>query len=234
VRHYFDANGHVNGIEVFDDDVVADALMVVTKLDRVRSISLTTRRLGEREFRLLASIENLDYLWAPDADMGDEFASQLARNKQLKSLDLGGQDLTAAGLAQFANISTLEKLSVGRLSVMVPELGSLENLSELSLSFSEPGVFTDADLACVCQLTKLRRLSLASTDITDDGLAALASLKNLERLSLDGCKITDAGLLRLVKMLPKLKSIGVAETQVTADGVEEFKSLRPGCGVRRN
>ncbi|HJS07016.1 MAG TPA: hypothetical protein VJ809_05125 [Pirellulales bacterium] len=55
---------------------------------------------------------------------------------------------------------------------------------------------------------------------------------NLENLYLKGSRITDAGLLQLAE-LPKLKSLSLDDTEVTSEGVAEFKKIRPNCKVGR-
>jgi hypothetical protein len=60
----------------------------------------------------------------------------------------------------------------------------------------------------------------------------LRKLVNLENLYLKGSRITDAGLLQLAE-LPKLKSLSLDDTEVTSEGVAEFKKIRPNCKVGR-
>ncbi len=66
--------------------------------------------------------------------------------------------------------------------------------------------------------------------ISDQGLMHLQTLTKLQRLSLQGGSVTDEGLVGLAK-LPKLKSLSLYEMQLTPDGRDRFKQLRPDCEV---
>jgi hypothetical protein len=94
----------------------------------------------------------------------------------------------------------------------------------------DPGRLTDATLARIRPLVRLRELSLGGQKITDDGLANLSGLVRLESLDLKGDAITDAGLEHLVR-LPSLKSVDLQRTRVTAGGVRGFEAARPGVLV---
>ncbi len=83
---------------------------------------------------------------------------------------------------------------------------------------------TDADLAPIARLTRLRKLYLTGTPITDAGLVPLEDLARLEVLDLAGTKITDAGLAHL-EDLPKLRLLDLSHTNVTAAGLEHLKKL---------
>ena len=83
---------------------------------------------------------------------------------------------------------------------------------------------TDADLACLKQLTKLRSLSLIDTKITDAGLENLRGLTHLKALDLAGTDVTDAGL-KNIEGLIKLRSLNLMGTKVTDAGMRYLKGL---------
>lgn len=58
-------------------------------------------------------------------------------------------------------------------------------------------------------------------DVTDDLVAKLKDLPNLRELDLNDTPVTDKGL-EAVAALPKLDSLRIARTKVTADGVAKF------------
>src|SRR5262245_38563260 len=87
-------------------------------------------------------------------------------------------------------------------------LGNLTRLRELNLEFSE---VTDNGMSHLAKLSQLERLNLRGTSITDTGLKELKGLRNLRYLSLPMPPglITDAGLAHL-KQMTKLTSLDVS------------------------
>ena len=80
---------------------------------------------------------------------------------------------------------------------------------------------TDADLAAVAQLPRLRELNLRETLVSDPGLEAVAGLGNLEFLGLTGTLVTDAGLQHLAG-LQQLRFLTLGHTIVTDAGLESL------------
>jgi hypothetical protein len=83
---------------------------------------------------------------------------------------------------------------------------------------------TDAGLAHLNELTRLRVLDLTDTQVTDAGLAHLTGLKGLQRLHLTGTKVTDAGLAHLTN-LKRLTHLYLCDTGVTDAGLAHLKRL---------
>jgi mono/diheme cytochrome c family protein/uncharacterized membrane protein len=78
---------------------------------------------------------------------------------------------------------------------------------------------TDAGLASVGEMRRLRRLHLDQLKVTDSGLARLSRLRQLEYLNLRGTLVTDKGLAAL-RTLPRLRSLYVWQTAVTPAAVK--------------
>ncbi len=108
---------------------------------------------------------------------------------------------------------------------------------------------SDADMAKVAKLRRLRKLDLSQTKITDsgldhlkplenvtdlscyyaeflteDGIAHLSNWKRLERLNLRGTRITSKVFDSLAK-LTSLRSLDIAFTQIEDDGFEQLSAL---------
>jgi len=83
---------------------------------------------------------------------------------------------------------------------------------------------TDAELACLAGLPKLKVLALHSYKVTDTGLVHLKSLVYLESLYLWDTQITHAGLENL-KSLPNLTSLCLVDTEITDAGLEALKGF---------
>ena len=87
-----------------------------------------------------------------------------------------------------------------------------------------------AELEHLEGLSELRRVNLASTQVTDVGLEHIKGLTKLETLFLDDTKITDTGLEHL-KGLTNLKSLGLSHTQVTDEGTKNLQEALPNCVI---
>lgn len=104
----------------------------------------------------------------------------------------------------------------------VAALGSLTHLEHLNLDGAR---LTDAGLSHLRGLDAVELLSLSFTDIGDDGLASLRQLP-LKQLWLDRTEISNAGLRRIADDHPGLKSLGIAGTKITAEGMEPLRKLK--------
>ena len=91
------------------------------------------------------------------------------------------------------------------------------NLVELDLSDVD---MTDAGLAHLSGLTKLRRLNLQSANVTDAGVDVLKNPAGARELSLYRTKVSNAGLAKL-SLLKNLRSLDLRYSRVTSSGVRD-------------
>ena len=84
--------------------------------------------------------------------------------------------------------------------------------------------FTDADMAYLESLPRLKRLTLGNANITDIGLPHLAGLTELEHLTLASSQVDDDGLECLTG-LTHLRILGLSYTKVTDAGLEHINRL---------
>ena len=89
---------------------------------------------------------------------------------------------------------------------------------------------TDAGVANLGKMPRLKKLWLNGTGITDTGLDSIKGLGELEYLNLYGTQVTDEGLKKL-SGLKNLKKLYLWQTKVTAGAVEEFKKSVKDCDV---
>jgi hypothetical protein len=102
---------------------------------------------------------------------------------------------------------------------------------------------TDAGLKQLKDLSNLLELDLSETRITDAGLVHLKELPDLTRLSLRGTEVTDTGLehiealtplgRRSTRGWPERGGLNLIDTQVTEDGVRNFRKALPNCNIER-
>ena len=74
------------------------------------------------------------------------------------------------------------------------------------------------------------QLALVDTLVTDEGMGQFLRLQNLTRVNLACTRITDTGL-EVLATLPHLEWVCVNRTEVTAEGADRFKAMRPGVTV---
>ena len=127
-----------------------------------------------------------------------------------------GLAFTAVGMrAEFSDAHLAQLAAVG------------SGLVELNLASTS---VTDAGLAPLKDMVRLRKLWLNETAVTDEGLAVLGGLAKLEYLNLFGTKVTDAGLEKL-EGLAGLRSLYLWRTEVSPEGAAKFRANRPDCDV---
>jgi len=89
---------------------------------------------------------------------------------------------------------------------------------------------TDAGVAPLQGLKRLRHLNLHGQNLSDRSLTMISSLAVLEHLSLTGTAITDSGLIHLAG-LTNLRELRLWETSVTEAGVAALKAKLPNLKI---
>jgi len=156
--------------------------------------------------------------------------AKLMTLKALTTLNVYNADVTISGLAQLSALPNLTDLKVRRIrrGNSVLDVSGLTNLEKLTLGFdSRSGdSFTDADLACLAKLKRLRSLQIPHKGISNAGFKHLAGLTSLEYLSVGGKLVTDDGLAQLANM-QKLSSLTLTGnfTDIGLRHLERLKAL---------
>ncbi|MEX0717034.1 MAG: M56 family metallopeptidase [Planctomycetaceae bacterium] len=194
------------------------------KLDR----QVYGRHLPLRTLRL----SNLPSLVELDLREINLWTLQLSGMDGLQEINFGPAvtDDTLKAAAGAPNLQKLEAATEywdygGRTRVTdagVAAMSSLKRLEHLNLDGAR---LTDAGVAHLRGLDAVELLSLNFTDIGDVGLASLRELP-LTQLWLDRTEISNAGLRRIADDHPGLKSLGIAGTKITADGMEPLRKLK--------
>ena len=89
---------------------------------------------------------------------------------------------------------------------------------------------TDADLAHLEAIPRLRSLSLLGTPVSDTGLVHVQRLSDLHFLNLAYTNVTDGGLLHLQR-LGNLESLDLRGTKLTNEGVKNLQRALPNCKI---
>jgi len=129
-------------------------------------------------------------------------------------LDLRGTQISDEALTHLTDLPKLDQLYLG---------GSVITDTEPTLFHAR---FTDAAIDPVVQLTSLKVLSLAKTDIGDEAVQKLPALTKLEVLFLLGTNVTDASIDALSQM-KSLKELYLQETAITPAGLKRLRAALP-------
>jgi internalin A len=188
-----------------------DGLPAVAKLTSLRVLRLHAGKHTDAGMPALAALANLEELAVSSnfevKDVGTGKA--LAGMKKLRKLDVNNSRVGDGAMAAAAAHN--------------PELRVLHLYGS---------AVTDAGYRHVGKMAKLEDLR-CSYDITDAGLAALAGLNRLKRLSAWNSSVTYDGVRRS-PLLPRLTDLelGGALNRVTPDQADDLRKLAPDCNVR--
>jgi Leucine-rich repeat (LRR) protein len=160
----------------------------------------------------------------------------------LEELDLSGTNVTDAGLQHIKGLRSLKQVICGKDYVGAGSrscdatdagLACLKDLTQLRRLDLVAMKITDAGLEHLKGLTQLQELNLSSTQITDAGLADLKTLTQLQKLDLSCTQATDAGLVYL-EGLTQLQELNLWGTKVTAEGVKKLQKALPNCKISKS
>ena len=161
------------------------------------------------------------------------FDKDLEHIKHLRFLEvllLSGQ-FTDAGLEHLGKLTGLRVLvltpALRKSHITDPGLVHLKNLTELEeLSLlGDYGAISNAGLAHISKLQKLRHLNLNSALINGVGLSYLRQLPFLNSVNLSNAEIFDADISKHIRALTKLERLGLRGTHITDEGLNCLRNL---------
>lgn len=128
-------------------------------------------------------------------------------------------------IAEIPEVNYLDAHCVNMNDELLSSIGKMTSLIRLGVQSRN---ITDAGLAALASLTRLKTLFLlvdgTSSTITGAGLTCLEGMTELQDLRLGGLPITDEGLLHIGKC-PTLQDLDIKHTQVTDKGLGHLKDL---------
>ena len=213
-------------INTMADDTCMPHLASLTGL---KELFLEGTAITNKGMRFIKDFKSLEHLWLP-SQVSNEGLNYVAQSQSLKGLYFPyfmQSEVTSAGLAHLAKLTSLEVLSISggpRIGdaglVHVAKLPSLRYLQLCGENF------TDKGLEHVRNARSLRTLNLARLPITDAGLAYLSELPELESLDLNFVGgITDEGMSYL-KKIRSLKTLNIGAARVGDKGLAHLKELK--------
>jgi hypothetical protein len=170
----------------------------IAGLGALRTLVLSNVGASPEAFEKLGALRTLERLYLDQTHAGDAALAALAPAQDtLRVLHLGGSDVSDAGLAALRAFTQLDELTIGDSRV-------------------------HAGIADLSAWPRLRTLSLIGLDLGDAAVPALAARPSLVVLDLSATEVRDVSPLAA---LPHLRTLGVAQTRLSAAGVAAVKRL---------
>lgn len=161
----------------------------------------------------------------PIARLQQSGAKLSMKDGALRSVDLTDSAITDADMTTIGSLTSLEHLTLNGCRLLTDAgLAHVKRLSKLKGLGLERTRITDVGLSHLSGLTGLEYLSLNGTHVGDAGLKHLVGLNRLAVLYLCGTGTTDAGL-RAVKNTPALQWLDLRGTRVTDSGLAHLGGL---------
>jgi internalin A len=165
----------------------------------------------------------------------DEICEPLRHLKRLRKLRLSNMRISAVGLANIKELTTLEHVNLDTCFDLDDEaircLSGLHNLRELIVfNARKSSNVTSAGVAHLKKLTKLQRLELINVKGTGHDLSTFT---NLRYLSLSGTTFADEDM-RALTALTGLEELNVSDTVITDDGMKHLAGLKKLHTLRLN
>jgi hypothetical protein len=162
--------------------------------------------IGDRGIARLHAIQSLT-IFTAHGELTDASCAWIAKNRQLRELELGNALITDRGLDAIVSLPYLELL----------------NLRSSQL--------TDKGMNKLATLTRLRYLNVSGKGITDDGLRQLHPLYRLETLALQETSVTQAGI-EAADRFPRLERLFLGDVKLDTASIQNFNARMKASGRR--
>eukprot|EP01043_Picozoa_sp_COSAG02_P027110 COSAG02_NODE_1583_length_11821_cov_31.279389_7_plen_660_part_00 len=191
------------------------------------SLNLDSSPITDAALPAIGKLRKLRCLNLSDTRVSSASLGYIAELSELTELNLSHSavnDNDPAGLAALARCQSLTMLNLDAAEVgdgVAAACAQLNSLTQLDLFGS---LVTDQGAAALSrrrEASALRQLELSGCRITDDGCRELGYLRGLVSLGLaQNFAVSDVGLSYLVQGLPRLQSLSLGYTNVSAQGLE--------------
>jgi len=197
-----------------DSPLTDESLRYVGQLKNLDILYIGEAVFSDSGIKHIAKLTNLKSLILFNADqLTNKGLAELASLQSLTSIHLGrGAKISVSGLKSLNSLKKLKDLTIQNVKQdnSIMDISGLTALEDLSIGLHRKykggtmvyeSSFQDEDLACLANLTRLKKLHLAGAGISNEGIKHLSGLTNLGYLSIVGqCRITDVGLKHLANM----------------------------------
>jgi hypothetical protein len=229
-----------------DGAPISDAALAGRAGGKLVELYLSRTSIGDRGLAFLDGAPQLTALGLGHSNVGDGGVERIARLVALRTLVLSNVHVQPGALAKLGALRALERLYLGQvhvndevLAALAPLRDTLRVLHLAGSDVSEDGLpalraFGEleeltigdtrmhAGIADLSAWPRLRTLSLVGLELTDKVLPMLAAHASLVALDLSATEIRDPSPLAA---LPRLRTLGVAQTRLSAAGLAAVKRL---------
>jgi WD40 repeat protein len=185
--------------------------------------------LGKETIESLNGAESLRYLTLRNFQGGKEIGESLARLRALRGLSLFESGCTDEQFQCLAGLRQLESLSIQRTSVGDPSMKLIAGFINLRVLVVNDTPITDAGFESLKSLKSLEALHATGTLLKGSGFVAFESLPALHTLHLSVSRGIDDQALAIIGRLRNLRTLGLAGTSVSAQGVARLRAELPKC-----
>lgn len=193
-----------------DSSPITDAVLpAIGKLSALTCLNLSDTRVSSASLTHIAELRVLTELNLSHSAVNDNDPVGLAALSRCQSLTMLNLDAAEVG---------------DGVAAACAQLGSLTRLDLFGSHVTDQGA---AALGRRREDSALRQLELSGCRITDDGCRELARLRGLVSLGLaQNFAVSDVGLSYIIHGLPRLQSLSLGYTNVSAQGLETIVTLR--------
>jgi len=201
-------------------------------LGRVRWIEAVHGELSDAAMCLLPGLPMLEWLEIGGGNLTPAGMTHLKNCLALRRLYIHDVKLGGDSFAWLAGLRRLEALSLRNTGITgkgIEHLNAPGVLKVLNLSDNE---ILDEDLSRVARLAGLEVLALQNTRVTGAGLAELEGMSKLNELNLTNCRIVDGDLEHFTSM-PNLRIVFAAGANIGEDAIKSLGEKLPMLSLFR-
>lgn len=221
----------VIGVSFFDyrhGTAKDEHLAALGALRQLKELNLTHRDFSDKGAGYIGRLPALERLNVSFSAVNDAQLQRLSELSSLIEIRLRFTKITDRGLPFLANLRGLKILDLEGTKIDGSGFRNMDappGLHDVCLGLTN---LNDAGLKCAAALPGVSELDISCTRITDAGLQYFPP--TLLELDLFNTAVTDAGIL-LLQNAPKLRTVNVAETDVTPAGIDSLQARMPQCTI---
>ena len=164
-----------------------DGIKILSKMKGLKSLNLRDTRLTDTAVGYISGLEyltKLDLSECTEPGITDACASEIAKMKNLKSLNLWATGFSDEGVEELTGMKNLTRLNLDKTNVTDDSVAMLKKMPQLTWLHLGKTKITDREKKVLMGLENLKYLNISFTQISDDGYSDIS--KHLGEL---GCEI---------------------------------------------
>ena len=159
------------------------------------------------------------------ADITDDGLANLAKCRELESLDVFNPSFTGSGLSQLATLRNFRTLGLKKFrmsNIAMTAIGKIDSLE--TIGFGSCDFKSCEDLKSFSRLPKLHTIQFRQCELTDRQLESLASCSGVTKLILEHCAGVTEHNIRYLRQLP-LRELHLTDCDVGDRSIEVLNEM---------